>query len=197
MSLSKRSAGYDHDPILLAQQSVRQQMTASSESFKADRVLELIANAFSCRARPTTLFDSKQLSDHEHAEVMAFDQLHWQAVSFDLIERNADAVFWFAPEAFSYYLPGFLSAGLKESRTDGTAYDALIGMLDRSPEPAYWDDFFLPRWTKLSLNEIDAVSAWIAWLARVEPDLAGGDISQRVQDTLTLLRWATDGSIDE
>ncbi|MGI9433611.1 MAG: hypothetical protein ACR2Q4_02070 [Geminicoccaceae bacterium] len=138
------------------------------------------------------LFDSKQLSDIEYAEVMSFDQLEWQAVGFDLIERSADAVFWFAPEAFCYYLPGFLSAGLRENRTDTNAYDALVGMLDRSPEPACWDDFFLPRWTSLSVSEIDAVSAWARWLASVAPDLAGADIAERVQDTLMLLRWAAE-----
>lgn len=156
------------------------------------QVLDCIANAFAHRAPPMVLFDSDQLSDFEHAEVMAFDQLPWQSIGFSLIERNADAVFWFAPEAFCYYLPGFLSAGLKENRTDSNAYDALIGMLDRIPEPAYWDDFFRPRWTRLLPNEIDAVSAWAAWLEHVEPDLAGGDVAKRVRDTLTFIRWTVE-----
>lgn len=165
-------------------------MMAELGRAEAHRTLELIRSAFAHRTPPATLFDSKQLSDYEYAEVMSFDQLHWQAVSFDLIERCADAVFWFAPKAFCYYLPGFLSAGLKENRTDTNAYDSLVGMLDRSPEPDYWDDFFLPRWTSLSMREIDAVSAWAQWLACVEPGLSGGNASQRVLDTLTLLRWA-------
>ena len=28
-----------------------------------------------------------------------------------------------------------------------TALLSLIGELDRSPQPDYWDDYFLPRWT--------------------------------------------------
>ena len=92
-------------------------------------------------------------------------------MGFDLVERAADAVFWFSPAAFCYYLPGFMLAGIRENRTDSNAYDALIGMLDRSPEPDYWDEFFLPRWTALSVAEIEAVSAWVEWLADREPDL--------------------------
>lgn len=164
-------------------------MTGNSTSAEALQTLQLIRDAFADRAPPTILTSSKQLTDVEYAEVMSFDQLDWQAVRFDLIERCADAVFWFAPEAFCYYLPGFLCAGLQENRTDTNTYDALIGMLDRSPEPDYWDDFFLPRWTLLSVGEIDAVSAWARWLLSVDPSVAGGKIAQRVQDTLTLLRW--------
>ncbi|MDH3660351.1 MAG: hypothetical protein OEU92_10015, partial [Alphaproteobacteria bacterium] len=127
-------------------------------------------------------------SDAEYDEVMSFEGLNWRDVRFDLVERAADAVFWFAPEAFCYYLPGLLAAGIKEKRTDSNAYDALIGMLERSPEPDYWDDFFRPRWTLLTVEEIDAVSAWVRWLALVESDVAGGDVAAQVDDALTMLR---------
>lgn len=167
-------------------------MTAASAPSLATIARDLIEQAFAHREPPTVLSDSLQLSDLEHAEVMAFHRLEWQAVDFALIERCADAIFWFAPIAFCYYLPGFLAAGLRESRTDTNAYDALIGMLDRSPEPDYWDDFFRPRWTLLTVHEIDAVATWARWLGSVEPDLAGGDVAPRVQDTLTLLRWAAE-----
>jgi hypothetical protein len=72
-------------------------------------------------------------------------------VIFDQVWDNSDAVFWFAPEAICYYLPGLPPASLREDRLDANACDALIGMLDRSPEPACWGDFFAPRWTLLSL----------------------------------------------
>ena len=156
------------------------------------RALQLIASAFAGRGAPAQITDSLQLSDVEYDEVMSFDGMRWEDVTFAQVQECSDAVFWFAPEAFCYFLPGFLSAGLRVERTDTNAYDALIGMLDRSPEPDYWDDFFLPRWISLSVNEIDAVSAWARWLAGVEPDLAGGDTAQRVQDTLTLLRWTAE-----
>jgi hypothetical protein len=163
-------------------------MTTPSAAAEGERALKLIEQAFDARRPPTLMTDSKQLSDVEHDEVMSFEGLDWREVRFDLVERAADAVFWFAPEAFCYYLPGILAAGIKEKRTDSNAYDALIGMLERSPDPDNWDDFFRPRWTLLTVEEIDAVSAWVRWLALIEPDVAGGDVATGVQDTLTLLR---------
>ncbi|MEZ5930903.1 MAG: hypothetical protein R3F54_02955 [Alphaproteobacteria bacterium] len=170
-------------------------MTLSVTAAKRALALDLIEKAFAERRPPAVMSDSKQLSDVEHDEVMSFQELDWREVGFDLVERSADAVFWFSPEAFCYYLPGLLAAGIRAGRTDSNAYDALVGMLDRSPEPDYWDDFFRPRWTLLTSEEIDAVSAWIDWLALKAPDLAGGDVRTRLQDTLTLLRWTREGII--
>ena len=85
-------------------------------------------------------------------------------------------------------MPGILAAGLRDNRWDSSAYDLLIGVLDRSPVPDYWDDFFLPRWHLLSADEIDAVAAWVRWLAIVQPDQVYGNVLERVQDTLSLLK---------
>lgn len=164
-------------------------MTKDSEDAQAAAALDLINAAFGDRAPPTEMTDSKQLSDLEYAEVMSFEGLRWQEVTFDLVERNSDAVFWLAPEAFCFYLPGILAAGLRESRWESNAYDALILSLDRSPDPDAWDDFFLPRWPILTVEEIDAVAAWACWLAIVQPETTYENTYERVQDTLTLLKW--------
>ena len=154
----------------------------------AARALSQIETAFADRGPPTEMSDSKQLSAAEFDAVMSFAGLRWQDIGFDRIAVNADAIFWFAPAAFAYYLPGFLAAGLREDRTDSNAYDALLGVLDRSPEPDYWDDFFLPRWTLLSLDEIDAVRAWVRWLAAREPAAFTTISVERIDGTLTLLQ---------
>lgn len=52
------------------------------------------------------LSTSKQLSDLEYEEVMSYQGMRWQDVSFAQIEQHPDAVFWLVPEAFGYYLPG-------------------------------------------------------------------------------------------
>ena len=137
---------------------------------------------------PSVLTDSLQLSDSEYSEVMSFEGLSWQDVTFEQVGRSPGAVFWFSPEAFSYYLPGFLAAGLREARCDSNAYDSIIGMLDRSPEPDYWDDFFVPRWYRLSVDEIDGVAAWLTWLEVARPEEAFSNTYRRARDTLTLLR---------
>lgn len=163
-------------------------MNSEASQSQAASALDLISNAFSNRAPPLLLTDSMQLTDHEYAEVISFQGLSWQNVTFAQVERYPDVVFWFSPEAFCYYLPGILVAGLRENRWDTNAYDSLIDCLDRSPEPDYWDDFFLPRWPSLSAEEIDAVAAWVRWMTIVQPDDIHGNVYERVQDTLTLLK---------
>ena len=143
--------------------------------------LERIRTAFAERTVPSALTDSMQLSDSEYAELMSFQGLRWQDVDFDQVRQSADALFWFSPEAFVYYLPGILAAGLREARTDSNAYNALIGMLD-------WDEFFVPRWSLLSADEIDGVAAWLDWLQSVESDEVFSGTYHRAQDTLTLLK---------
>lgn len=154
----------------------------------AARALDQVQSAFSDRAPPKKITDSKQLSDSEYAEVMSFEELKWREVSVALIEQAPDAVFWFSPEAFCYYLPGVLTAGLRAGRSDLLYFDSLIGCLDRNPEPDYWDDFFFPRFTLLSPEEITAVSAWAHWMELVEPDGYHELTYQRVKGTLELLR---------
>jgi len=163
-------------------------MTRDNARLKAEAALDMIEAAFSDRAPPAAMTDSKQLSDAEYREVMSFHGMPWREVGFAQVAQFADAVFWFSPEAFCYFLPGFLAAGLRESRWDSNAYDAIIGCLDRSPEPAYWDDFFLPRWPRLSAAEVDAVAAWARWFEAVQPDAFHANTYERVQDTLALLK---------
>jgi hypothetical protein len=153
----------------------------------ATAALERITLAFAHRAPPATLTDSLQLSDAEHREVMAFSGLRREEVEFALLERCPDAVFWFSPEAFCYYLPGIMACGPREGRWDSGAYDALIGCLDRSPEPAWWDDFFAPRWTALDRAELEAVAAWVDWLEAVQPEAFHANTYPRVRETLRLL----------
>ena len=160
----------------------------------ATQALELIERAFADRTMPSEMSDSMQLSDVEYEEVMSFAGLPWKDVTLTLVENAHDAVFWFSPVAFCYYLPGVLSAGLRENRADLLYFDALIGCLDRSPEPKYWDDFFYPRFTLLKVTEIDAVSAWVRWMELVEPSAYHEFTYPRVHGTLALLRDRALGS---
>jgi hypothetical protein len=162
-------------------------MTVENEKTLSALALELIGIAFADRARPSIMTTSKQLSDLEYEEVMSYEGMRWQDVTFVQVEQYPDAVFWFSPEAFCYYLPGILAAGLREKRWDSSAYDSLIGLLDRSPEPNYWDDFFLPRCKLLTTAEIEAVAAWARWLQAVDPDAYHFNTFERVQATLTLV----------
>ena len=87
-----------------------------SEGMKsqAAAILGLIERAFADRSAPSAMTDSLQLSDSEYAEVMSFQGLRWQDVTFEHVQQYSDAVFWFSPTAFCYYLPGLLAPGLRE-----------------------------------------------------------------------------------
>ncbi len=158
-----------------------------------DTARNLVTAAFADRPPPALLTDSQQLSDFEHDEVMVFDQMRWQDIELAHVEQAADAVFWFSPEAFCYYLPGFLLAGLRENDVGSNAFDSIIGCLDRSPEPDYWDDFFRPRFTRFTVPELDAILAWVCWMEMVQPDAFHDTTYQRVRDTLELLKWRESG----
>jgi hypothetical protein len=113
-----------------------------SEAMKSQAAanLGLIERAFADRSAPSAMTDSVQLSDAEYAEVMSFRGLRWQDVTFEHVQQYSDAVFWFSPTAFCYYLPGLLAPGLREM-----------------------------RWPLLSADEIEAVASWVRWLETVEP----------------------------
>ncbi len=151
-------------------------------------LLNALSEAFGERRRPETLIGSDQLSKDELAEVMSFSGKHWSEVTCETLAENHGAVFWFSPEAFCFYLPGILSCGVAAERPDLLAYDAILGMLDRSPEPAYWDDFFLARWPLLGVEECAACQAWLRWLASVGADLHRESSVFRALETLDLLK---------
>ncbi len=163
-------------------------MTQYHEQAERAVIIELIEEAFAERSPPVEMSDSMQLSDTEYEEVMSFAGLHWRDVDVALLEKACDAVFWFSPTAFCFYLPGALASSLRENRYDLNYLDSLLGCLDRSPEPEHWDDFFAPRFTLLKPREIDAVAAWVRWLEQVQPDdfLAGS--YARARETLALLK---------
>jgi len=166
----------------------------SPERLRA-RALALVGVAFADRPAPASLTDSMQLSDAECQQVMSFDAMTWQDVGFQQVQRCSDAVFWLSPEAFCYFLPGLLTASLREGSLAANAYEALIGMLDRSPEPAFWDDFFAPRWTLLSPLEVEAVAAWVDWFEALEPAAFYQGTFDRARGTLRLLRERIGGRV--
>ena len=164
-------------------------MNGEAMKSQASAALGLIERAFADRSPPSAVSGSLQLSESEYAEVMSFQGRRWQDVTSEQVRQRSDAVFWFSPTAFCYYLAGLLAPGLRELRWDCNAYDSLIGSLDRSPGPDGWDDCFLPRWPLLTADEIEAVASWVRWLETDQPSGFFDNTCQRVQYTLTLFKW--------
>jgi len=151
-------------------------------------MLELIREVFANRPMPDVLVSSKQLSEDERKEVMSFQGKHWSAVTCEQLELCHEVVFWFSAKAFCYYLPGILSAGIKENRPDLLVYHSIIEMLDRSLDPTHWDDFFLERWPLLTPKECEAVQEWVLWLASLDSTAYYDNTFSRALETLDLLK---------
>lgn len=148
----------------------------------------LIQGAFSWRQKPLDLIGSSQLSADEYNEVMAFTDKDWLDVDCAMLEKNRDAIFWFSPEAFCYFLPAIMTASIRENKPWLLVVDALIGMLDMSPDPSGWDEFFLARWGTLNGKECEAVQEWLFWLASSEESFAFDNTLDRALGTVELLK---------
>ena len=147
-----------------------------------------ISEAFAHRAKPDIKTNSDQLSPSEAASLEEIFEHRWQDLSADIWEENFDAVSWLAPQAFCYYLPGILISSILHGNPNLIAATAIIGTLDRSPTPAWWDDFFVPRWTSLTLQECNAVQEWLLWVCQCETRSVSDDSIGRSLDTLELLK---------
>ncbi len=149
--------------------------------------LDLISAAFAGRPMPKILTESASLSKHEREDVDFFQGKDWRVLTGDDIQSHHEAIFWFSPKAFCYYLPGFLSAGIKENRPDLLVFDSILNMLDRSPDPYLWDEFFMHRWPLLNKEECRAVKSWVFWLELNNEYFQYSDSCARALETLDLL----------
>jgi len=153
--------------------------------------LKLIEYAFNGRSKYDQITLSDQLTESEQAEVDKFVGKHWSSISCKMLSDYFEVINWFSPEAFCYFLPGIISAGIKESKPDLLIYDSIIYMLDRSSNVEYWDDFFKSRWTELSKSECEAVENWLYWLFENNNDFDDVTIFNTL-NTIELLKDLTD-----
>ncbi len=126
--------------------------------------LKQIETAFKDRKKPDK-YTSGTMSADEAIEVLAIAGKDWRELSGDILEDNFEVLNWLTPEAFCYYLAGVLYVSVKENSPNLLVVDSIINMLDRSPDPAYWNDLFSQRWLLLNPTEVDVLSDWILWLA--------------------------------
>jgi len=147
-----------------------------------------ILDAFGERRRPISIIESKQLSDHEIAEFSAFGSLSWNEVNGDLWHQHFDIVSFLSPEAFCYFLPGVLKASFEENEPNLIVVSSIINMLDRSAQPEWWDEFFLARWSLLTIPEGEVIQAWLFWLSTLKNRSYSDESLERASMTLSLLK---------
>ncbi len=164
-------------------------MEAGFSMSKHDEVVlaETIRQVFAYREPPTILSTSSQLSQTESLNLAIFAGFEWDKVDGDMWEKYFDLISLLSPEAFCYYLPGICNASLREHRPDLIVVSAVIGMLDRSPSPEWWDDFFLQRWPQLTAQECRAIQEWVWWLTSLPGTSYEEESLMRALHTLELL----------
>lgn len=126
-------------------------------------VAQDISRAFSSRECPDVFYTSTELTKDEISSVLELKQLRPSSYPIEFLQENYDVVFWLSPQAFCYCLPGFMLASLREKGNLLIA-DAIIGMLDRSSLPDFWEKFFCDRWLLLQRDELIAIQSWLIWI---------------------------------
>jgi len=125
---------------------------------------------------------------HEYEDLIAFLGKDWSSMTGDQLEKYFEAIFWFTPEAFCYYLPGIFSAGINDDIPELIVNHSVVEMLDRSQDYEMWDEFFLERWPLLSTQECEAAQEWILWLSSCGETSFSDNSLSRSFDTLELLK---------
>jgi len=148
---------------------------------------EKIQLAFRDRVKPNVLATSTSLFSNEVEEIEAFTSKYWFDISCDDDQIAWGVISHFSGEAFCYFLPGFMLAGIRSNTRNLLVFNHIIGELDRSPNIEYWDSHFVSRWPLLTFDEIIAVQEWLLWYAQSVHD-PWGNTYDRCFDTLELLK---------
>lgn len=146
-----------------------------------------IEHAFDWRNRPDLLTGPNELSSDEREAVERIGAHTWKKITADQWERDFDAVSWLSPLAFCYYLPSIFKVSIEENNPNIIVASTIISMLDRSPCPEWWDDYFSSRWCRLNVRECEVVKEWLFWLSSAEVSSHSDDSLERCLVTVDLI----------
>jgi hypothetical protein len=107
----------------------------------------------------------------------------WQDLDPDFIDRYQGALFWFTPEAFHYYLPAFLKAGL--ARPKAVHVVTILQLLQPTSAETRFE-FRKQRWKRLSEPQILALADWLRQLQpHAQP---GGVFDEEIKQGLQIVQ---------
>lgn len=122
------------------------------------KVEELIERAFSNVQAPDDDNLAASVGEEAREETDPFRGRQWQDLDPEFVETHLNGLFWFSPEAFHYYLPAFLRAGLAKPKSDLALEVLLFLRPEKDPQLAA---FSKERWGLLSDEQIRTVEAWL------------------------------------
>ena len=158
---------------------------------------EKIERAFSSRHKPAQvrLADEVIQLDDDVEEALWFSGRDWHELTWQDWQHHSNAIFFFDPESFAYYLPSLLLLSAQNPSHSLNAADSLINMLDCSPDPEGWPEGTERRFLGLNQSELDVLKEWLLHLCEYVTyrgwgiSASGpGDTLGRAFDTLDLLQ---------
>lgn len=93
-------------------------------------------------------------------EANAFSGRRWTDIDRDFCHKYTDALCWFTPEAFCYYLPAFLAAAIAGKGFDELFAGSIVRLLKEDTNPNL-NFFRKERWSKLTEAQADALLHWL------------------------------------
>jgi hypothetical protein len=157
---------------------------------------EKIEEVFASRPKPSQvrLGDGVLQLDSDVEEALWFSGRDWHELTWQDWQEHGSAIYFFDSEAFAYYLPSLLLCSAQHPSEWLAAADALIGDLDRSPDPTGWTDL-TSRFLELSSKELDVLKEWLLQVCEYGPykgwGIAAsgpGDTFGRAYETVDLLQ---------
>jgi hypothetical protein len=165
------------------------------------KLTEKIERVFSSRPMPAQvrLADEVIQLDDDVEDALWFSGRDWRELTWQNWQEHSDAIFFFDPESFAYYLPSILVLSVQNPTGSLNAADSLIGELDRSPDPEVWTEDFVRRFLELNRAELDVLKDWLLQVCEYVPyrgwGIAAsgpGDTFGRAFDTVDLLQRKID-----
>src|SRR6266496_6575607 len=107
-------------------------------------LFEKIERAFAGRQMPLNVVEAASLvhPDSDVEDALWFTGRDWHELKWQDWQEHSSAIYFFAANAFAYYLPSVLVLSSQNPGEQLMAAHALIGELDRSPDPEGWTDGF-------------------------------------------------------
>ena len=153
-------------------------------------LLEQIEHVFADRLMPSHLVEEREPATPEQRDALFFSGRDWREITWQDWEKHPDAFFAFVPEAFIYYLPSIIRVAVKNPGQWLGAVDALLRVLDRSPNSYHWDNFIEKRFVGLRTEEYEVIKDWILSLSGTNV-FADEDTLSRCYETTELLQNET------
>jgi hypothetical protein len=145
-----------------------------------------IERAFATVHRPSDENLCASVGYEELKDTEPFRGRDWRDLDPAVLLRHQYALFWFTPEAFHYYLPAFLIAGIQRPRA---LYVITLLQILRPTKGAAAAAFARERWTLLTNSQIQALEEWLSWLLSQAKPGAKGEIEDALRVVKERFWW--------